>query len=144
MNPPTPGHMHLIRMLIEEAIRKNINHVYIILSKTDTDKDNPLHCPEKIGMLGDMSEMGKTMIQSLKQQMISEISDNEIQRKIDEMHVNTICVPEIKGATPFSTFAIIIDQMSNIPNINLFFIIGDDRINMLDNITDVYFTPFLI
>lgn len=139
MNPPTPGHMLLVKKLVQEAISKNINHVYIILSKTDTNKDNPLHCPEKIDILGSTTEIGKTMIQSLKQQMILEISDKEIQQKINEINIITICVAEEKGATPFNTVYSIINNMIEIPNINLSLIIGDDRKNLLDNITDTYF-----
>ena len=53
MNPPTPGHLFLIKNLIEEAIKLNVNHVYIILSKTNDNNENPISCPEKINVLGE-------------------------------------------------------------------------------------------
>jgi hypothetical protein len=46
MNPPTPGHLHLIDTLINIATSINISKVYLILSKTH-DCDNPLTCNEK-------------------------------------------------------------------------------------------------
>ena len=70
MNPPTPGHLYLIRRLIEEAISKNIEEVYIILSKTNDNNEDPIPCPEKIYVLGDVNDLTKTMINSLKQTMI--------------------------------------------------------------------------
>ena len=51
MNPPTPGHMFLIETLIREAIDKNVNDVYVILSKTNNNQDDPIPCPEKINIL---------------------------------------------------------------------------------------------
>ena len=34
MNPPTPGHLLLIKTLTTEAIERDVNDVFIILSKT--------------------------------------------------------------------------------------------------------------
>ena len=42
MNPPTPGHLYLIQRLIEEGINKNVNKVYVILSKTNDNNEKPL------------------------------------------------------------------------------------------------------
>ena len=87
MNPPTPGHLHLIQKLIEEAIRKNIGEVYIILSKTNDNNENPIPCPEKINVLGDANDVTKTMINSLKQIMITKTTDPDLNSKIKRLRV---------------------------------------------------------
>jgi hypothetical protein len=74
MNPPTPGHMFLIETLIREAIDKNVNDVYVILSKTNDNEDDPIPCPEKINVLS--NDALKSMVQSLKHKMISEAGEN--------------------------------------------------------------------
>lgn len=147
MNPPTPGHLHLIRRLIHEAIRKNVDHVYVILSKT-TDSKNPIPCQEKINVLGENKDVLDSMVNSLKREMVkeieenSEISEEEKQNKIEKiqnMNVISICVPDIPRATPFTPIGQIINDMNHIPDINLFLIIGDDRGELLDSIADVFF-----
>ena len=40
MNPPTPGHLYVIKKLIEERINKNAEKVYVILSKTNDNNEN--------------------------------------------------------------------------------------------------------
>ena len=139
MNPPTPGHLYLIHRLIDEAVSKNVTQVYVILSKSNDDTSNPIPCPEKINVLGDADDMTKTMINSLKQKMISETTDKELKVKIDAIKVITICVPEQKGATPFTPLIPIIEVKHDIPDVNLILVIGDDRKNMLDSITDFFF-----
>ena len=54
MNPPTPGHMRLVKTLINLAISGNINHIYIILSKTDDDIKNPLKCENEKKQMEDI------------------------------------------------------------------------------------------
>ena len=136
MNPPTPGHLYLIQRLMEEAIEKNVSHVYIILSKTNDNNENPISCPEKINILGEPDDITKTMIQTLRQKMINETTNVELKSKIENIKVYTICVPEQKGATPFTP---LIPIVGNTPNANLILIIGDDRKNLLDSITDFFF-----
>ena len=138
MNPPTPGHMFLIETLIREAIDKNVNDVYVILSKTNDNQDDPIQCPEKINVLS--NEALKSMIKSLKQKMIEKAGENiELIRKIERIIVHTICVPEVPRATPFTPLIPIIGAKQGIPNVNLILIIGDDRKNMADSITDFFF-----
>jgi len=139
MNPPTPGHLHLIRQLIEESLKKNINDVYVILSKTNDNNENPISCPEKINVLGDYNDITKNMINSQKQIMIDEVEDSDIKNKIQNINVHTICVPDTKGATPFTPVNDILEAKKDIPDLNLFLIIGNDRQNMLDSITDFAF-----
>jgi nicotinic acid mononucleotide adenylyltransferase len=138
MNPPTPGHMFLVETLIREAIDKNINDVYVILSKTNDNQDDPIPCSEKINVLS--NDTLKSMVQSLKHKMILEAGENtELIRKIDIINVHTICVPEVPRATPFTPLIPIIGAKEDIPNVNLILIIGDDRKNMADSITDFFF-----
>ena len=141
MNPPTPGHLYVIRRLIENAIEKNIDSVYVILSKTNDNNENPIPCPEKINVLGNADDVTKTMINSEKQRMIDELQENDRDRKqkIEDMKVITICVPEQKGATPFTPLVAIAGEKKDVPDLNLFLIIGDDRRNMLDSIADFFF-----
>ena len=76
------------------------------------------------------------MIQSLKQKMTNETTNMELKYKIENIKVYTICVPEQKGATPFTP---LIPIVGNTPNANLILIIGEDRKNLLDSITDFFF-----
>lgn len=76
------------------------------------------------------------MIQTLRQKMINETPNVELKTKIENIKVYTICVPEQKGATPFTP---LIPIVGNTPNANLILIIGDDRKNLLDSITDFFF-----
>lgn len=56
MNPPTTGHMELIRVMVKEAVKKNIPKVFIILSGTEDKEKNPFSCQEKIVFLEPMIE----------------------------------------------------------------------------------------
>jgi len=47
MNPPTLGHFKLIETMMEEAIRKNVTKIHIILSSKVDSKKNPLEPEEK-------------------------------------------------------------------------------------------------
>jgi hypothetical protein len=139
MNPPTPGHLYLIQRLIGEGINKNVNKVYVILSKTNDNNENPIPCSEKINVLGTHEEVANTMIKAAKAEMISNTNNEVMKRKIDAMDVKCICVPDVPGATPFTPLYDIIGSMKNVPDINLFIVIGDDRANMRDNVTDYFF-----
>ena len=122
MNPPTPGHLEVISNLIMEAISKNITRIFVILSKTNDNNGDPIPCPEKIQALGEPSRRDQTMINSLKSQMISKETDPTIQAKIQAMRVELICVPDQKGATPFSVIMQIVGspEFRKISDVNLF------------------------
>jgi hypothetical protein len=139
MNPPTPGHLEVISNLIMEAISKGIPRVFVILSKTNDNNEDPIPCPEKIQALGQPDRRDQTMINSLKSQMMSKEPDPTIQAKIQAMRVELICVPDQKGATPFSVIMQIVGspEFRRIPDVNLFLTIGADRINMVDSITQI-------
>ena len=139
MNPPTPGHLEVISNLIMEAISKDIPRVFVILSKTNDNNGDPIPCPEKIQVLGEPGRRDQTMINSLKSQMMSKEPDPTIQAKIQAMRVELICVDDVKGATPFSVIMKIVGsaEFRRITDVNLFLTIGDDRINMVDSITQI-------
>ena len=71
MNPPMPGHLGIVEILINKAIEKGINQVYVCLSKV-LDKGNPISCELKKSVLGDEKQACDriTMINSLKRKMI--------------------------------------------------------------------------
>lgn len=139
MNPPTPGHLYLIQRLIEEGINKNVNKVYVILSKTNDNNENPIPCSEKISVLGTAEDITKTMVKAVKEQMISNENDEDMKKKINDIDVESICVPEVPRATPFTPLYNIIGEKRDIPDLNLFIVIGDDRKNMRDSVTDFFF-----
>lgn len=132
MNPPTPGHLSLIEKLIQTGIEKNVEEVYVILSNSNSNNENPIACQEKIDVLGNFNSESKTMIKSMKNIMI-EKSSPEISKKIEAMRVKLICVPEsAKG----NIFYVIneITQLPAVSDINAILIIGEDRKNMLDSV----------
>lgn len=153
MNPPTPGHLGLIEILIEQAISRDIDHVYVCLSKTK-DKKNPIFCDMKKTVLGDAAQHSDemTMINSLKKTMMGKVSDDLVKSdKIHKMKVYLRCVPEEKGATPFTVVKHIInekidaltkrakgngDEAYECPSdgIKLFLVIGEDRKSMINEI----------
>ena len=155
MNPPTPGHLYLIQRLIEEAMLKNIDHVYVILSKTNDDKKNPIPCEAKKKVLGEsdyesvMGEPNMKMINALKTKMIRDTKDEKVKEKIKNTKVNLVCVPETKGATPFTPIYPIIEELkvaheaNNPPScklkVNLHLIVGDDRAELLDALSSFYY-----
>ena len=148
MNPPTPGHLLLIKKLIEEAIRQNVSKVYVILSKTNDNNENPIDCQEKINILGktdnNMNNMNN-MVLSLKNQMKTDLERQElepsilqnIRNKIDRTEVFFICVSPSQLSPIFPLYDIV-RNYSEIPNLNLFMIVGDDRAEFLDTIVDSF------
>ena len=136
MNPPTPGHLNIIQKLIEVANERGVSHVYIILSKTNNNDENPISCPEKIEVLGDAGDITETMINALKTTMIAQDPTNA--DKIRNTQVHTICVTV---GSPFSPIGNLIFETENkgVSDINLFVVVGSDRADLVDNITDQYY-----
>lgn len=145
MNPPTPGHLLLIQKLIEEAIRQNVKKVFVILSKTNDNNENPIDCQEKINILSENVDSMNNMVLGLKHQMKSELERQElepdilenIRSKIDNTEVFFICVSS-KQVSPIFPLYDIVREYSEVPNLNLFMIVGDDRADFLDTIADSF------
>jgi len=135
MNPPTPGHLLLIHALILEGIRQGTTEVYVVLSKKNTDLENPIDCDRKIYFLN--GQDSDSMINSLKYKMISEETDDDIKQKIQNMNVIFRCVTPSQ-AGPFNMVDSIIHEKverlgpdaNNILDIIL--LVGDDRQNTVN------------
>lgn len=124
MNPPTPGHLFLIRTLIQKALEKGTTHVYVFLSKTRNNDKDPLACPEKEEFL---NGVGHTMIESEKRLMIAE--DKGLKRAIEAIQVHVICVPEKQSGerepTPVSELMKTVGAKPGVSE--MIFIVGEDR-----------------
>ena len=123
MNPPTPGHMGLIKTLIERAIQFGENKVGIILSHSVDSEKNPLECKEKREFIL------SGMIDALKQQMKREGQFSP--DKIDEIQVIIVCMddptPEEFGKHPIlKSFHALFSQFGY-EKPNAYLIIGQDR-----------------
>ena len=122
MNPPTPGHLHLIDTLINVAMSINISKVYLILSKTQ-NCDNPLTCDEKKYWLSEL-----------------------IKSKNYPVGVEIICVEDkpgqTRGPSPFTPVGNLISTYTSEgeKNINLIMVLGTDRVGMLENITNIFYS----
>ena len=145
MNPPTPGHLLLIKKLIERAIRQNVPKVYVILSKTNDNNENPIDCQEKINILGENVDDMNNMVLGLKTQMKTELERQELEpvilentrSKIDRTEVIFLCVRPDQQSPIFPLYDIV-RQYSDTPDLNLFMIVGDDRADFLDTIADSF------
>ena len=51
MNPPTSGHMMLIRKMMLYALNNNLTQINLILSGSVDNKKNPISCTEKRNLL---------------------------------------------------------------------------------------------
>jgi len=130
MNPPTPGHMRVIEELINQAIIKGTTKVYVILSKTNDNKDDPIPCPEKINVLDESLSSMDSMISSLKQKMIQDRIEKQENlediNKIEQMNVIVRCV-SADEPTPFHTIQNIINSHQPISEVDLVAVYGKDR-----------------
>lgn len=168
MNPPTPGHLGLIEILIHKAIEKGINHVYVCLSKT-LDKGNPIECEMKKKVLGDDTQPFEriTMINSLKRKMIEKTNGQSAEKQIKKMRIILFCVSD-EESSPFHTIQNIIRKKieainrknamdspekdeegrrkrkynstdtEELEKINLFMVAGADRVDFIDSVDSYY------
>ena len=105
MNPPTSGHLRLIREMMIIALDQGQNKIYIILSHTKDNKKNPLGCSRKKEIL-----VAEGMIEYLKQAnpLLSEIEVdircmNETVPKKCDKHVvvlKQVCKIQIDAGNP--------------------------------------------
>ena len=111
MNPPTPGHLLVIDSMINEALRLNVNKIFILLSST-MDEKNPMPCGKENDDPSLMdsafkSTILKEMVSAYKQKMINESFNEEEKRKIASMELIVLCA---KGNT-FGFIGKIIQQI---------------------------------
>jgi hypothetical protein len=128
MNPPTPGHMVLVKTMISIAYDNDIKNVYIVLSSTAGDEKNPLPCPEK-------KEVLDLMIDSLKEIMIRE--DPKCKVFMRSVNVKTICVPR---ETPnlFSVISTLFSPQKDPSKGKVIIVLGEDRSDLAESITAFY------
>jgi nicotinic acid mononucleotide adenylyltransferase len=125
MNPPTPGHLELIRELIEKALEVNARTVYVILSKSVDNSDNPIVCPSKIDILNEM-------VAHLKMSMAQQYP------QINDIQVEFKCVSPQENS-PISTISnMVYQEPQNTSNLDLFLIVGDDRADLLDTMGKLF------
>ena len=74
----------------------------------------------KINVLGTPEDITKTMVKAIKEKMINETTDEELKRKINNIIVDSVCVPEQPRATPFTPLFSIAGEKSAIPDLNLY------------------------
>jgi nicotinamide mononucleotide adenylyltransferase len=122
MNPPTTGHMELIRKMVKEAKHSGTKNVTIILSATQDKEKNPFSCAEKKMFL---------------EHMISRI---KIEEETPKINVGIICMNDTSISSQFGTNPIlrclfyIIEkekekEKENQPVQSVKLVIGEDRKN---------------
>ena len=123
MNPPTPGHMGLIKNLIERAIQFGENKVGIILSHSVDSEKNPLECKEKREFIL------SGLINALKEQMKREGKFSP--DKIDEIQIIIVCMndpmpPEFGNHPILKSFNALFSQFGY-EKPHAYLIVGEDR-----------------
>ena len=128
MNPPTSGHMMLIRKMMLYALNNNLTQINLILSGTVDNKKNPISCNEKRNLL----------IHFLlsHQKELLKIENPSLSSKIDELQVKIICMDDVLNPE-FGTHPImksvnyILKELYGYPreNIRMILFIGQDREN---------------
>lgn len=128
MNPPTTGHMKLIKYMMKYAVINNVPVVYIILSsatKPEKGKTNPLECEEKRFILYG------GMIDKIKQELGLELPEQN-QQKIVNLWVEVICMDDptdlIHGDNPIMKSIQHIISLYPNKNVNCRLYIGSDEV----------------
>ena len=148
MNPPTPGHLDLIKQMIYKAADLKVNQVYVILSSS-LDGLNPLPCNaqtipskqsiyfERFNPVFKLSILNE-MIDNYKQMLINQEPILELKHLISQVRVNIFC----SYGNPFAFInnniikPLFIDN--GIDDINIFFVVGRDRADFFDKIIDMF------
>jgi hypothetical protein len=129
MNPPTPGHLMLIKTMMQLALQKGLSQINIILSSTIDNEKNPLECEEKRRYL-----YGGVILKA-KQELLRE--NPSYDDAIEKMWVEIICMNDdvdinIHGKHPIlSKISYILNYLYGYPRpgIKMFLVIGGDRID---------------
>jgi nicotinic acid mononucleotide adenylyltransferase len=155
MNPPTPGHLLVVESMINEALKLEVNRIFVILSNSMDDK-NPIPCSldtipkpktkkmEAIIAANQIdyafkSEILREMVEVYKQVMIQKVSSEEEKYKISKMIIEIIC----SSGNPFgfigsALFKNFVER--GVSDVNLFFIVGQDRAEFVDRVVDNFKT----
>jgi hypothetical protein len=147
MNPPTPGHLLVIDSMMNEALRLNVNKIFILLSST-MDEKNPMPCGKENDDPSLMdsafkSTILKEMVNAYKQKMINESFNEEEKMKIASMELIVLCA---KGNT-FGFIGKIIQQYyidNGIQKVKCIFFVGEDRADFATQIVNYFETKDFI
>jgi nicotinic acid mononucleotide adenylyltransferase len=156
MNPPTPGHLELIKTMIDKAIDLGVDKAYVITSSS-LDGKNPLPCSSysipkaknksDAAILTNMSQSDliykstilDKMISTYKEILSNSETDTIKKQLIEKFNVIVIC----STGSPFGFIYNVIKNDfidKDITKINMFFIVGRDRADFLDTIVDNFKT----
>ena len=118
MNPPTPGHLFIIRRLLSKAVHLGVHKIYVFLSSSQDNK-NPLVCDEE-----QKKHILQKMIQSLKTKMGEE--SPETKSAIHGVQVMIICCEK---SPVLGLFEKIYEMTSVLPSelIHIYITLGEDR-----------------
>jgi hypothetical protein len=118
MNPPTPGHLFIIRRLLSKAVHLGVHKIYVFLSSSQDNK-NPLVCDEE-----QKKHILQKMIQSLKTKMREE--SPETKSAIHGVQVMIICCEK---SPVLGLFEKIYEMTSVLPSelIHIYITLGEDR-----------------
>ena len=136
MNPPTTGHLLLIKEMIHKAIEDNLTQINIILSHSEDRKKNPFNCDTKKHFLIN-DDNNESMTTILKKQMMDETPENA--DKIERIEVKIVCMNDITnpeyGTNPImKSIGYILGEYYDYPRkeLKIKLIIGEDRIKSYD------------
>jgi len=157
MNPPTPGHVQLISVMMEKAITLGLKKIFILLSATIDNEKNPLECEEKrrflygngINAAKDIvSQKWNNMIQKETLEQTKELVFSQL-NELKTLNVEIICFNDETsyeyGSHPImSKIRFILDKffnynsnlLNNNENIKAILVIGEDRGNSYNFIKD--------
>lgn len=136
MNPPTPGHLSVIKELITAAQTHGVHVARVFLSKTQNNIDNPLKCEDKKKYL---------------ELMIDQLQADDEWKEVTPSQYSGVKVEVICSEHP-SPFMGIINRAHEMASeikptdenaaLNLYVIVGDDRIDTLSSIvTEAFKLP---
>ena len=138
MNPPTPGHLLVIREMIEEAIRYNTGKIYVLLSST-MDEKNPLACEAGEESTDDVvvkKGILKELVDSYRNSILEkESTDQERTAKIQNLEIIIKCAV---GNSFGFIGSVIRDNFPRITDLNIVFIVGEDRADFAESL-ETYF-----
>lgn len=131
MNPPTPGHMLLVKNMILDAAQNNLTQINIILSHSVDSDENPLDCQTKAYVF--LSAAADRLKESLARE------NPDLAEKINNVNVAILCmnesfedeVPEISSKTTpiLKVINYILFKFYGYPRegLTLKLFVGDDR-----------------
>lgn len=138
MNPPTPGHLELIKSMIDKAFELGSTKVYVLLSNT-VDEKNPLACNNATMQITPIpnvtykSNILNNMIVKYKQHLIENEPDQTNKYKINNLEIKVICT----SGNPFGFISKTINDdfiENGVNKVKLYGIVGSDRADFLNRI----------